>query len=185
VEATETERRRIAADLHDGPIQRLTTLTLSLERLKHRVEAADQAAAVATAADLQERLADEITSIRGVMASLRPPALDEKGLGAAIRDLAGAFERRTGTLCTVEACHDERLEPDVETVLYRVTQEILANVARHAQASAAGVALSGRTGSRWRWDDGVGSSRRRRPSSWRTDVGSRRCRSASRWPVEP
>jgi signal transduction histidine kinase len=92
------------------------------------------------------------------MASLRPPTLDEVGLEAALRDQVGAFARRSGVDCSVRVDLDGRLDGELETVVYRVTQEALANVARHAGAGRLWLELDGagdrvdlRIG-----DDGVG-----------------------------
>ena len=68
------------------------------------------------------------------MVSLRPPALDEVGLEAALRDQLGAFARRSGVDCSLRVALDGRLDGELETVVYRITQEALHNVARHANA---------------------------------------------------
>ena len=84
---------------------------------------------------MRKQLKDEISGLRRLMTELRPPALDEQGLRLALRDLADGFSKRTSVrnFLTVEL--DVRLDSDAETVLYRVVQEALANVAKHAHAT--------------------------------------------------
>jgi signal transduction histidine kinase len=92
------------------------------------------------------------------MASLRPPTLDEVGLEAALRDHVGAFARRSGVACSVRVDLAGRLDGELETVVYRVTQEALLNVARHAEAGRLWLELDG-TGDRVDLeirDDGAG-----------------------------
>ena len=75
------------------------------------------------------------------MTDLRPPALNEQGLEPALRDLAASFRRRTGLECPVAVATTRRMTPEAETVLYRVVQEALTNVANHARAGRARVEL--------------------------------------------
>jgi signal transduction histidine kinase len=133
-EATEQERTRIAADLHDGPIQHLTVLGYDLWLATDELEAGESDAALDDLRRFQGELADQVQGLRTLMTSLRPPALDEKGIGAALRDLADGFEKRTGVVATTETVVPDRLGREVETVLYRVAQEALVNTAKHAGA---------------------------------------------------
>jgi signal transduction histidine kinase len=80
------------------------------------------------------------------MVELRPPALDEWGLAAALSDYARAFQQQTGISCSVQASLPGRLARAHETVLYRVVQEALTNVAKHAKAHHAWVDLQPRRG---------------------------------------
>jgi signal transduction histidine kinase len=92
------------------------------------------------------------------MTALRPPALDEWGLPAALTDYATAFQRQAGVASTVKADLPVRLTPAQETVLYRIAQEALANVAKHARARHVWVTLDA-AGDRVRLqvrDDGAG-----------------------------
>ena len=92
------------------------------------------------------------------MASLRPPTLDEVGLEAALRDHVGALARRSGVDCSVRGDLDGRLDGELETVVYRVAQEALLNVAGHAEARRIWLELDG-AGDRVDLeigDDGVG-----------------------------
>jgi signal transduction histidine kinase len=130
----EEEQIRIAAELHDGPIQRLTALGYQLEEAALTLRAGDSHYARELLGGAQQGLSGEIGELRGLMATLRPPVLDERGLVLALVDKLEAFERRTGIVCTLQRDHNGRLEPEIETVLYRVVQEALANVAKHAAA---------------------------------------------------
>lgn len=141
VHAREDEGRRIAAELHDGPVQRLTQLDYLAERAHLRLEAGGVDGGRELLVSVQEGLRQEITGLRRMMSELRPPALDERGLAAAIRDHVEGVERRSGVRCTVQSAIIGRLRPSVEAALYRVTQEALTNVVKHAAATTATVSL--------------------------------------------
>jgi signal transduction histidine kinase len=130
----EEERTRIAAELHDGPIQRLTAVGYQLEEASMTLSAADPVYVNELLSDAQRQLYGEISELRGLMATLRPPVLDELGLGLALADHLDTFERRTGIMCFLDSDRETRLEPEIETVLYRVAQEALINVAKHSRA---------------------------------------------------
>jgi signal transduction histidine kinase len=154
--AAEQERIRIAAELHDGPIQRLSVLSYDLERAKQRV--LTNPAAVARLEHAQSALSTEVQGLRELMMSLRPPTLDEVGLEAALRDQVGAFTRMSGVDCSVRVALAGRLDGELETIVYRVTQEALLNVTRHARAKRLWLELEG-VGDRVQLcirDDGVG-----------------------------
>jgi signal transduction histidine kinase len=141
VHAREDEGRRIAAELHDGPVQRLTQLDYVAERAQLRLEAGGLDGARGLLGEVQEGLREEIKGLRRMMSELRPPALDERGLAAAFRDHAEGVERRSGVRCSVRADIAGRLRPPVEAALYRVMQEALTNVMKHADATEAAVSL--------------------------------------------
>jgi signal transduction histidine kinase len=155
---SEEERKLLAAELHDGPIQRLAALGYRLERARNRLDRGNAHGAGAMLGELQDGLSEETRRLREMMAELRPPVLDQRGLDSALRDHAAAFERNWGVGCSVRASLDQRLDPDVETVLYRVAQEALTNVAKHAHAEQAWVSLRARNGSVILevGDDGIG-----------------------------
>ena len=134
VQGAEEERTRLAAELHDGPIQRLTAVGYQLEEAQLLLEADDGRQARELVAGVRKELYGEITGLRRIMAALRPPVLDERGLTLALRDLLEAFERRTGIDCVLQGESRIRVEPEIETVLYRVVQEALTNVSKHAHA---------------------------------------------------
>jgi signal transduction histidine kinase len=141
VQAAEQERMHVATELHDGPIQRLAVLSYDLERAKQRM--LGNPAAVARVEHAQAALSSEVHGLRELMASLRPPTLDQVGLEAALRDHVGAFARRSGVDCRVTVKLDDRLDGELETVVYRVAQEALTNVARHAGAGHLWLDLAG------------------------------------------
>jgi signal transduction histidine kinase len=131
----EEERTRMAAELHDGPIQRLTALGYGLDEARIAIELGDVRHGLDMLGGAHQVVAGEIGELRRLMTSLRPPVLDERGLVLALRDLLDSFQRHTGIATELMGTNEVRLLPDVETVLYRVVQEALNNVAKHAGAS--------------------------------------------------
>jgi signal transduction histidine kinase len=156
--ATEQERVRLAADLHDGPVQELTALRYGLTRARNRLQRGEPAQAEGLMAELENELAAGITGLRRLMAELRPAVLDEQGLEVALQNQVRAFEATSGVACAISTALQGRLAPDLETVLYRVTQESLNNIGKHAGASRVTVLLAAENGSvQLRInDDGVG-----------------------------
>jgi signal transduction histidine kinase len=142
VQATEEERALMAVELHDGPIQHLTALTFRLGKARSKLRAGDVATTEAVLAQAEGELGDDIRELRRLMSDLRPPALDEGGLVAALRDQLEVFEQRAGTAVTFEASLDRELDSDTQVVLYRITQEALTNVAKHARAAHVRVQLT-------------------------------------------
>jgi PAS domain S-box-containing protein len=141
VRAGEEERRRLAAELHDGPVQRLARLGYVLERASLQLEREDLRAAGDLVDRAKEDLRTEVQSLRTMMTELRPPVLDQIGLASALRDHAAQIEQASSVRCSVDDAVDVRIDPSLETVLYRVAQEALANVVRHAHARNATVSL--------------------------------------------
>ncbi|MGZ4397527.1 MAG: sensor histidine kinase, partial [Gaiellaceae bacterium] len=158
VEGAEEERQRIAADLHDGPIQRLTALSFSLDLAASRLERGDPERVVGDLQQVRKHLAAEMASLRRLMAELRPPVLDEGGAAAAIRASVAEIAPTATEVSVRDRTGATRFPPELETVTYRVAREALANVERHAQASHVTVELE-RAGDMLRItiaDDGVG-----------------------------
>jgi len=141
VHATELERKRVAAELHDGPVQHLTALDLRLESLRQRLGSEDASAAAELLDRLQDRLRGEVKELRRMMAGLRPPMLDERGLPAALREHLGSLGRDGDTTWSLEAELPGRLDPSHEVILYRVAQEAITNILKHANARQAHVIL--------------------------------------------
>jgi signal transduction histidine kinase len=140
----EEERRRLARDLHDGLGQTLTALKNHLERLAERSAGDGSGEPVTkglTAA--VELAAAALADAREMSRLLRPPILDDLGLVPALRWLARTLEERTGLAVTVAGAeeHDERLEPELETLVFRAVQEALTNALKHSGSRAAVVEL--------------------------------------------
>ncbi|WP_198321089.1 sensor histidine kinase [Azohydromonas aeria] len=146
VSAEEEERRRLARELHDSLGQHLTALTLGLQSVQ------DDAA---LAPALRERLAHlrEVTrrlddDVDRLSYQLRPALLDDLGLDEALRELAGSWAEASGV--TVElhtrGLRRRRFAPALETTVYRVVQEALNNIHKHAQASRVGLIVEHRDG---------------------------------------
>jgi two-component system sensor histidine kinase UhpB len=137
--AQEEERRRIARELHDDTAQSLTAQLLRLKMLEDRGGVTDSQ----TLAELISQTAATLESIRAIAHELRPPSLDDLGLPAALEGLAAQQRQRFGLPVTVTIRGPRRrLDPDVELALYRIAQEALTNVAKHAQAGQAQLQLS-------------------------------------------
>ena len=154
----EDERVRIAGELHDGPVQRLAALAYLLERSARLTRRGDTAGLGLVDEALSE-LRSEIEGLRRLMVDLRPPVLDECGLENALRDhLAGSFRTSDVTAEFVGELGADRLPAETETLLYRVVQEALLNVVRHASATHVRLRLE-RTGALVALsveDDGIG-----------------------------
>jgi two-component system sensor histidine kinase UhpB len=142
-EAQENERRSVARELHDEVGQSLTAMKLMLTRAD-RGDERDRAAALAEAREITE---STLAEVREIARRLRPEALDELGLRNALAALSKRVSRHGGI--PVESKLDQALPPldrTTELVIYRVAQESLTNVLRHARASRAVVALAARDG---------------------------------------
>ncbi|HEX9943014.1 MAG TPA: sensor histidine kinase, partial [Thermoanaerobaculia bacterium] len=139
----EDERRRLARELHDGLGQTLTALTNQLERLQQKLDRRDSAELAARLADSVEMARLALNESRELSRLLRPPVLDDLGLTAALSWLARTLEQRTGLHVELAlAGLAERLDPDLETLVFRLVQEALTNVLRHADVGHAEVAVS-------------------------------------------
>jgi len=143
VQAEEAERRRIAGELHDRVGQQLSALNINLDLISR-----DASLAPATRKRLEDSIGlvdGTLQSIESVMAELRPPLLDEYGLGAALGWHAEEFSRRTGIEVSVEdAAHEAARELRVEAALalFRIAQEALNNVLKHARARNVNIEIS-------------------------------------------
>src|SRR5215216_307136 len=109
--ATEQERIRLAADLHDGPVQELTALRYGLTRARSRVQRGQADQAEGLLAELEDELAAGITGLRRLMAELRPAVLDEQGLEVALHNQVRAFEATSGVACAISTGLQSRLTP--------------------------------------------------------------------------
>jgi PAS domain S-box-containing protein len=138
VQAHEEERRKIAADIHDDSIQAMTAASLRLQQLRKHSTSDKQRELIAR---IDEAVRESITRLRRLMFDLRPPTLDRTGLGPALREL---LDRMRADI-DIEYTLDDRLltEPssDLRIELYRITQEALTNVRKHARAAHVKVEL--------------------------------------------
>lgn len=141
-ELREHERKHLARELHDELGQTLTALRLALKVATTRYER-DPAGIRANLAQFGALLDDLTQQTRRILRDLRPPALDDLGLGAAVEWLAGQLERRGGPPCAVDVpAGCVGVPPDLAGVAYRCVQEALTNVARHARAASVRVRVA-------------------------------------------
>ncbi len=137
----EDERRAIARELHDELGAMLTALKMNINLLPNQLEDARNEIA-AFKENLNMHLDNAIEEVRRISKELRPPMLDELGLAAAIRMQTREFHKRSGIACNLEIIpEDIVLDPKYSTVFFRVYQELLTNIARHAQATEIWVSL--------------------------------------------
>jgi signal transduction histidine kinase len=151
VEASEAERRRIARDLHDGVVQNLAGMAFALSAEASQLKA--QASAGDGRNGLLELLETSATETRGAMKDLRtliielsPPTLRREGLQAALLEVLREIKRK-GTNTELDLQPNLRLREDRGALIFRVAQEILRNVAAHAQAKNVKVHLTTEDGS--------------------------------------
>lgn len=138
--AQEEERQRIARELHDGVGPALASLNIRLRTARKLLER-DHHPAAGEIEELAELAQTNIQDIRRLIHDLRPAALDELGLVPALREYLVRCQQEHGLAIEFTAAEGERLPASVETALFRITQEALANVVRHAQAHRVEVAL--------------------------------------------
>lgn len=136
VEATDSERRRLERDLHDGAQQRLVALSLALRMARSRLHSDGDAAAGAGLDEAVRELKTALVELRELARGIHPAILTEAGLGPAIDSLAA----RSTVAASVLALPDRRLSPAVEATAYFVVSEALANIAKYASATSATVA---------------------------------------------
>jgi PAS domain S-box-containing protein len=155
VAAQEEERRRIAGEIHDDSVQVMSAVGIRLEML-HR-QATDERQ-IEVVEQLQRTVRNAVDRLRQLMFELRPPALDRDGLIAAVRMYLEQSRRESGLEVTLK--HRLFIDPDQATrlALYRIVQEAVTNVRKHAEANAATVTIEEREGGTFIRvaDDGVG-----------------------------
>ena len=139
VEAQELERRRLARELHDETGQALTSILLGLKSVEDAQSASQRDDA---AAELRQLVVSTLQDVRRLAVELRPKALDDFGLLAALERLAQTFTEQIGIEMDVETnLGEERLAPEIETALYRLVQEALTNVVKHSRAGRVSISL--------------------------------------------
>ncbi|HEX9396774.1 MAG TPA: PAS domain S-box protein [Burkholderiales bacterium] len=161
VELQESERKDLARELHDRVGQNLTALKINLDILQPVLASQENEEIVARVADSAALLESTMDTIENVMSELRPPMLDHHGLASALHWHARNFSKRTGIAVAVRGSDPAvRPAPQVEIALFRIAQEALNNVAKHAGARRVDIALDQANGECVMSveDDGIGFS---------------------------
>jgi signal transduction histidine kinase len=139
VAGQELERRRLARELHDETGQALTSILLGLRAVEESEGAEEMRKA---AGELRELVVATLQDVRRLAVQLRPKALDDFGLAPALERLAQTFAEATEMRVELEPqLGDERLPAEVETTLYRIVQEALTNIVKHAEATSVSILL--------------------------------------------
>ena len=143
LEAQEAERSRIARELHDETGSALTAILLDLTAVDG---AATLPEARQASAALRKNARSALQNVGRLAFTLRPPALDEFGLASALKDLSGSLEERGGPKVdlAIELTPDTRLPAKLETIIFRVIQEALTNVVKHAEAETVRITVASR-----------------------------------------
>jgi signal transduction histidine kinase len=139
LDASQTERRAIAADLHDGVVQDLVGLSLGLAARAEQLNGADPAAGSALR-DGAARTRDSVRALRTLLVDIYPPSLQDAGLAAALGDLATTYSAR-GLITTLDVPEELRLGERAERLLFRCAQELLRNAHQHGGAERATIAI--------------------------------------------
>jgi PAS domain S-box-containing protein len=146
-EAEESERRKLARELHDKVGQNLTALGISLNILKARIQHDATGNTQSRVDDCLNLVGETTARIRDVMAELRPSALDDYGLLSALRWYGAQFFTRTGIIVYVDGDDARgRLGISIENAFFRIAQEALTNVAKHSGASRVDIHLHAENG---------------------------------------
>lgn len=139
--AREGERTLIAHELHDEMAQILTALKMDLSWLRKELPG-DQGALHKRVESMSKLVDNAIQQVKGIVVKLRPSVLDDLGLAAALEWQASEFQDRTGIACRAHISpRDVAVDPAVATALFRIAQEALTNVARHAEATEVRIRL--------------------------------------------
>tara|TARA_R110000796_G_scaffold59405_9_gene136986 strand:+ start:7271 stop:8677 length:1407 start_codon:yes stop_codon:yes gene_type:complete len=142
-DAQEEERGRVARELHDGISQILVGVRYALENTRRRLERGDPRAAEPLAKGI-DSLGQAVSEVRRISRDLRPGILDDLGLGPALKTLVEQYSSRTGVKCSFNTVvFRNRLDDDAKIALYRIAQEALTNIERHACATEVKVDLRG------------------------------------------
>jgi signal transduction histidine kinase len=153
--AQEAERRRVARDVHDSTSQALVSLQLSITKLSRELLGASGEALVK---ECQEAIQEVHREIRALSFIAHPPSTASAGLKEALESLVAGFAERTGVGIEIECPELPPRSSSVEATIFRLTQEALANIHRHASAAHASVRLIARSRHLHLliWDDGIG-----------------------------
>ncbi len=173
-DAQEEERGRVARELHDGISQILVGVRYALDTARRRVSRGDFSNAEDPLDKGIEHLGTAITEVRRISRDLRPGVLDDLGLGPALKSLTDDFRDRTGIETEFSTVvFRNRLDQDSKIALYRIAQEALTNIERHADASHVTIDLRGhKKGATMRITDN-GRGLRNEPGRVATGIGLR------------
>ena len=137
----EQERKRLARELHDQMIQDLLSLNYQLENIGSDVQATE--ALAENLDEVRNDIRELVQDLRRICSDLRPPTIDSLGLGAALQSYVHSWSRRTGIVAQLNlAAEFGRLPEAIELSLFRIVQEGLNNIWRHAQATAVTISLT-------------------------------------------
>jgi signal transduction histidine kinase len=155
VDASEVERSRIAADLHDGTVQHLAGLSFALAGMAARAKASGDDESASLLSDAAQTSRTSVRELRTLLVDIYPPNLEGSGLAPAIADLLAGLD---GIEVDSDLAELPDLDPRLRAALYRVARELIANVAKHSGASHMSVrlALEGHTVVLSVTDDGLG-----------------------------
>jgi PAS domain S-box-containing protein len=143
MQVEEDYRRELSRELHDRIGQNLTALNINLDIVRDRLPDSVRPTLEPRLTDSLALVSSTVDAIEDVMSELRPPMLDDYGLLAALRWLSNQFKHRTGISITLrESGRLERMAPPTEIALYRIVQEILTNVSKHARAGHVEIIVS-------------------------------------------
>jgi PAS domain S-box-containing protein len=140
VRAQEDERKRISVGIHDDSLQAITAASLRVQQLRRRL---DDPRDLEVLAKLEETIQLSISRLRHLIFDLRPPASEKGGLAAALRTYLEQLRRDAPIDFQVESTMNAELPADTQVIAYRIAQEALTNVSKHAQATSVRVTISG------------------------------------------
>jgi len=133
--AIESERNRIARDLHDGPVQGVSAASLSMEAVLLMLRAGDIEVGTEVLSKVRKELSEEADNLRRLMSGLRPPLLEERGLIPALREMLNKYGRDFDVQTEFVGRPNVDVPSDLETLAYRIVQEALSNSNKHAKAT--------------------------------------------------
>jgi PAS domain S-box-containing protein len=137
----ESERNRIARDLHDGPVQGVSAASLSLEAVLLMIRAGEMDEGLEVLAKVRRELSEEADNLRRLMSGLRPPLLEERGLIPALREILNRYGADNGVRTDFVGRATVEIPRDLETLAYRIVQEALSNSNKHAKAERVAVSV--------------------------------------------
>ena len=146
VTAQEAERRRLSMEIHDGPLQSLGVSLMALDRATRREEQGDGEQVLSELHSLRETLASTVSEVRSVLADLSLDLLNQSGLVPALKDHTRRFSEITGIEVSVDDNLPERLPGHLELMVYRLAQEALSNVRKHANATRVQIRIEAKDG---------------------------------------